>query len=220
MSEQIPGVSDEVERRILALADASPPRMPIRRRAIVASGAVVAVALAMLASPRPDIALLPIAPLVASTAAIFSIAAFALGSASSTRRATGPTFGVLLAIAIGAAPAYALLTAVSPLRAPSVPMTVGTFAQCLASAGPCLGAMAMMSVAGLAALLIAFRHAVPVSPRARGASFGAAAGAWGGLAMHLRCPSSDVVHILAGHALPIAATAAIGALIAPRIVRP
>ncbi|MBI2391222.1 MAG: DUF1109 family protein [Deltaproteobacteria bacterium] len=220
MSERIPGVSDDVERRILALAHDTRRQTPIRRRVAIAAVVVVVVSLVMVVRPRPDLALLPIVPLALTTAAALAGAAFTLRASASTRRSTGPKLQLLLALAIASAPLYALLTAVSPLRARGAPAPVGTFAQCLASAWSCFGVMMMMAGAGLAALLVAFRHAVPVSPRARGAAFGAAAGAWGGLAIHLRCPSSDTVHILAGHALPIALMAAVGAVVAPFIVRP
>jgi len=84
----------------------------------------------------------------------------------------------------------------------------------------CLAMAAMVATVGLSALVAAFRYAVPVAPRARGAALGAAAGAWAGLAMHLRCPSAAPLHILLGHAVPIALVALLGALVAPRFVRP
>jgi hypothetical protein len=70
----------------------------------------------------------------------------------------------------------------------------------------------------LAAALIAWRHADPMTPRATGAAFGAGAGLGSALLIDLWCPVSHVPHLLLGHVLPIAVLAAAGAFIGARIL--
>jgi len=75
----------------------------------------------------------------------------------------------------------------------------------------------------LAALPLAFflfvrRRSDPVHPRATGAAIGAAAGAWGGLLVHLHCPFANPAHMLFGHVLPIVALAIAVALVSERIL--
>lgn len=204
--------SIEIEKKILALAAETRPVMRLGRRRIIAIALVVGMAALATMRPRGDFGALPIAQLVVVTALVAAIAVLGLGVAASTKRFAGPPVRVLFAIAIGAPVLYALATAANPLHGSADVPAPPTWM--------CLMMAAMVAAAGLGALVAAFRFAVPVAPRARGAALGAAAGAWAGLAMHLRCPSADPIHILIGHAVPIAIVAVLGALVAPRFVRP
>ena len=56
----------------------------------------------------------------------------------------------------------------------------------------------------LAIFAVALRRAVAVASGLRGAALGAAAGAWGGLAVFAFCPSGETQHLLVGHVLPVA----------------
>jgi hypothetical protein len=204
--------SPEIERSILALATETRPLMRLGRRRTIAIVFVVAMTALATMRPRADLATLPLASMVLVTVIVATLAFFGLGVATSIRRFTGAPARALLAIAIGAPLVYALATAARPVHGIAEVPVPPTWM--------CLAMAAMVAMAGLAALVAAFRYAVPVAPRARGAALGAAAGAWAGLAMHLRCPSGDPVHILVGHAVPIALVAMLGAVVAPRFVRP
>jgi hypothetical protein len=72
----------------------------------------------------------------------------------------------------------------------------------------------------MAAFVVALRRAVPVASRLRAAALGAASGAWAGLAVFLFCPSGDRLHLLLGHALPVALLTLTGLLVAPARIRP
>jgi hypothetical protein len=70
----------------------------------------------------------------------------------------------------------------------------------------------------LFALLLAWRHVDPMSPRATGAAFGAGAGLGSALLIDLWCPVSYLPHLLVGHVLPIAVLAFAGAAIGGKIL--
>ena len=70
----------------------------------------------------------------------------------------------------------------------------------------------------LGTLLMAWRHADPMTPRATGAAFGAGAGLGSALLIDLWCPVSYVPHLLLGHVLPIAVLAALGASVGGRVL--
>src|SRR4051812_2057764 len=70
----------------------------------------------------------------------------------------------------------------------------------------------------LFAMLMAWRHVDPMTPRATGAAFGAGAGLGSALLVDLWCPISYIPHLLIGHVLPIALLAAAGGLVGRRIV--
>lgn len=67
--------------------------------------------------------------------------------------------------------------------------------------------------------VLALRRALPIDPRAVGAALGAAGGALGALALHLRCPSGGM-HVAVAHGGAAVVGALLGGAILPRIVRP
>jgi hypothetical protein len=67
---------------------------------------------------------------------------------------------------------------------------------------------------------VALRRAVAVAIRPRGAALGAAAGAWGGLAVFVFCPSGEPQHLLIGHVLPIALFTLLGGVALTKVLRP
>ncbi len=70
----------------------------------------------------------------------------------------------------------------------------------------------------LAGLTVLRRSTDPLHPIASGAALGAASGAAGGTLVDLWCPVSAPAHIFAGHVLPVAALAMLGALLGDRIL--
>jgi Negative regulator of sigma F len=70
----------------------------------------------------------------------------------------------------------------------------------------------------LFALLTAWRHVDPMSPRATGAAFGAGAGLGSALLIDLWCPVAYLPHLLVGHVLPIAVLALAGAAVGEKLL--
>ena len=130
-------------------------------------------------------------------------------------------FGIGTAsLAIAAAlvvPLYAALTLIRPLHVSDdavINVVISPWGlRCAVLAG-------VVGLSAIAAFTAALRRAVAVASRLRGAAIGAAAGAWAGLAVFAFCPSGEQQHLVAGHIVPMLALIAIGALLAPRFVRP
>lgn len=80
----------------------------------------------------------------------------------------------------------------------------------------CFAIATLMASAPLVAFAFARRHTDPVHPHITGAALGAAAGAWGALAVGAHCPFTNPVHLALGHTLPILLLAVLGALIGGR----
>jgi hypothetical protein len=142
----------------------------------------------------------------------------ALATLLATRRGTGlgSSLGWLLLVAGSVLPVYAVLTLLSPVHAadltpPSVYISPWG-ARCLQIGG-------LVGALGLAGFTLALRGSVPVASRARAAALGAAAGAWAGLSVFVFCPSSDQLHLLAAHVLPIAGFTLFAGLALPRVLR-
>jgi hypothetical protein len=133
------------------------------------------------------------------------------------RTGLGASTATLLAVAISTAPIYALLSLSFPLH--TVATTVGSV-----SISPwgarCLAIAALVGGIVLSCFAFAMRAAAPVATRIRSMALGSAAGAWAGLAVFVFCPSGESFHLLIGHALPVAAFTALGALALPAMLRP
>ena len=211
----------ELSARIRAAVEAAPrpPTMRLGARLAFAMGAIllvmVVVALRMM---RSDFAAIPTETFVTVTGAVVLLAiAGVLGAILPGRRGLGPSVAVLLLVAVAVPILYVIVTNVAPMHPPGVTPFSGNF---LDRAWRCFGIECLVALVGLGAFLFALRGAVPVAPRVRGAALGAGAAAWAGLAGHMHCAWFDHGHLIVAHALPIALFAAIGALVAPRIIKP
>lgn len=182
-----------------------------RTRAIVAVVSVLVAISIGIARMRPDFAALPLASIVGVSLGIAFLAAATLVVALSPGNyGLGAPVTLLVTLAVTTAPLYAVLTMMAGLgHAPDGPATRGCFTMSLA-----------VAALALSGLTLALRRSVPAAPIARGALLGACAGAWAGLTIHLHCPCGDRLHILFGHAVPIAICAVIGAAISSRFLRP
>jgi hypothetical protein len=133
------------------------------------------------------------------------------------RRGFGVGAAGLAIAAVLVAPVYAALTLVQPLHLQDTAIAGVTISpwgvRCALIAG-------IIGIAAVLCFAAALRRAVPVASRLRGTMIGATAGAWAGLAVFVFCPSGEHQHVLAGHVLPVIALTAIGALVAPRLLRP
>ena len=179
---------------------------------VVVSIVVVLVAVSIgIALMRPDVSALPLASIIGVTLGVALLATATLIVALSPgSRGLGASVSSLVALAATTAPLYAVVTMMAGLgAAEDGPRVRGCFSTSLAIA----------SVA-LVGLTFALRRSVPAAPVARGALLGACAGAWAGLTIHLHCPCGDRMHILIGHAVPIAIFSVLGAVVSPRWLRP
>jgi hypothetical protein len=70
-----------------------------------------------------------------------------------------------------------------------------------------------------AGLLWSFRKLAPTRLRAAGASAGLAAGAWAATIYCLHCPETSAIFVLTWYSLGIIASAGMGALLGPRLMR-
>jgi hypothetical protein len=82
----------------------------------------------------------------------------------------------------------------------------------------CLAIGSLMAIGPLVAFAFVRRGSDPVAPRLTGAALGAAAGAWGGLFIELRCGHTSLEHVVIGHVFPVAVMALLGALIAGSVI--
>lgn len=211
----------ELAARVRAAVSAEPRPSTVRlgTRLAVAMGCILVVmVVVVLRMLRPDVAAIPTETFVTITGAVVLLAiAGILGAILPGRRGLGPPVTILLLVAVAVPILYVLVTNVAPMHPPGAEPFTGDF---LDRAWRCFGIESLVALVGLGAFLYALRGAVPVAPAARGAALGAGAAAWAGLAGHIHCPWFDHGHLLVAHALPIALFAAIGALVAPRIIKP
>jgi hypothetical protein len=194
-----------------AVARTEPSGMAPRTRAAIAIVFILVAVVLGIALMRPDVTTLPAASLIGVSLGVAFLAAATLVVALSPgSHGLGAPVTWLVALAATTAPLYAIMTMMAGLgAAPDGPPVRGCFTMSL-----------FVAAVGLVGLTFALRRSVPAAPVARGALLGACAGAWSGLTIHLHCPCGEALHILLGHAAPIAICAAIGALVSPRFLRP
>jgi len=84
----------------------------------------------------------------------------------------------------------------------------------------CIFIATVVSASTMAIFAVALRRAVAAASGLRGAALGAAAGAWGGLAVFAFCPSGELQHLLVGHVLPIALFTLLGGVVLTKVIRP
>lgn len=126
----------------------------------------------------------------------------------------------LASIAALVVPVYAALTVLRPLHSGAADDVALTGVAISPWGWRCLFVATLVGVPTLAILAAALRRAAAVSSSLRGAALGAAAGAWGGFAVFVFCPSGNLQHLLVGHVLPIAIFTLIGGVALTRALRP
>jgi hypothetical protein len=211
----------ELAARVRAAVSAEPKPSTMRlgaRLAIAMSVILVVMVVVVLRMLRPDAGAIPTETFVTITGSVVLLAiAGILGAILPGRRGLGPSITVLLVVAFAVPLVYVVVTNLSPMHPPGTAPFAGNF---LDRAWRCFGIESLVALVGLGAFLFALRRAVPVAPAARGAALGAGSAAWAGLAGHIHCPWFDHGHLIVAHALPIVLFALIGAIVAPRIVKP
>lgn len=126
----------------------------------------------------------------------------------------------LVSVAALVVPVYAALTVLRPLHSGAADDVALTGVAISPWGFRCLFIATVVSASALAIFAGALRRAVAVASGLRGAALGAAAGAWGGLAVFVFCPSGESQHLLVGHVLPIALFTLIGSVASMRALRP
>jgi hypothetical protein len=84
---------------------------------------------------------------------------------------------------------------------------------------PCFALTLLFTAAPLACFLGIKRGIEPDYPATLGAAAGTMCGAWAGVLALLWCPSTDLLHIAIGHALPIALSTAVGLVVGRHALR-
>jgi len=195
----------------------SPTRAQVQSRRLAAAALAVvwAAAMAGVLGVRPDAAALPGSYLLfwCVAPALLAFAGMIVLSRAG-RSGLGLTLGVVAALAVASPGALALLA----LGLPTPPAAV---------AGPgfvrglvvCLDMTLVGALPPLVLAVAVLRRAFPSAAGWRGALVGATAGLLSATAMNVHCPLVDPMHMLLGHALPIALAAGLGAVLAHRFLR-
>ncbi len=104
--------------------------------------------------------------------------------------------------------------------APGVSLIAHSRAQLASATAQCTVLVLSVALVPTALGLWALRRAIPRGNVGVAAAIGAAGGALGGLVLHLHCPWAEPMHVLFGHAAPVALAAAAAAVIGRKLLRP
>lgn len=207
----LPPLPSSMEAELAALRPVR-PRRPLRQLVLV-SLTSLAWAGAVLAhlTVRRDLGELPTVWLV------LFLAAWTLGFAAPLALVVLPRRGEMMprwrlaAVLAGVGTAGFVLAGLTiPRSGPS------SLHRGLESWAGCLSSGVLTAVVPTVLIALAVRGAVAHAPRLTAAAIGAAAGALGGLMLHLHCPIADGLHVGVVHGGVAVITGALGALIAPR----
>jgi hypothetical protein len=212
--------------RVRTAIEVTPAAMTRTRTRILAALAIVPALTAIIVWVASEIVYRqPVAGLridVASTSGVLTIlvllAALALASTFFALWQGRGGFGIgsmwLVSIAALVVPVYAALTVLQPLHSGAADDAISPWGW------RCMLIATLVNSSVLAIFAVAMRRAVAVASGLRGAALGAAAGAWGGLAVFAFCPSGELQHLLAGHVLPIVLFTLTGGFALSRTLRP
>jgi hypothetical protein len=223
---------DRLFARVRAAVESTPAATTRTSTRIVAALAIVPVLTAIIVLIASELVYgQPAAGLaiaVGSRAALLTVlallAAVALVSTSFALRQGRSGLGIgsawLVSIAALVVPVYAALTVLQPVHSGAADEIALTGVVISPWGLRCLFVATLVSGGVLVILAGALRRAVAVSSNLRGAALGAAAGAWGGLAVFAFCPSGEPQHLLVGHVLPVAIFTLLGGVALARALRP
>jgi hypothetical protein len=163
---------------------------------------------------QPGSALIVLA-LLAGLALVATLFALSQGRGGLGTAALG-----LVSIVTLVVPVYAALTVLQPLHSGAADDVALTGVAISPWGVRCIFIATIVSASTMAIFAVTLRRAVVVAGGLRGAALGAAAGAWGGLAVFAFCPSGEPQHLLVGHVLPIALFTLLGSVVLRRALRP
>ena len=165
---------------------------------------------------------------IASSAGVLTILVLLVGLALAStlfalwqgRGGLGISSMWLVSIAALVVPVNAALTVLQPLHSGAADDIALTGVAISPWGWRCIVIATIVSGSVLAIFAVALRRAVAAASGLRGVALGAAAGAWGGLAVFAFCPSGELQHLLVGHVLPIALFTLLGGIALTRALRP
>lgn len=187
-----------------------------RRRALallaaVGSGAGWLAALGV----RPDVGTLPSTYVVAWVALPLLLGVIALASSVRPGRSgVGHPVLVMRVLLVALPIVVGALALVLP-----EPPTVAAAPSFFRALAACFNATVLVALLPILLAALALRHGFAAGARLRGALLGAAAGLFATTVLNAHCPLVDQLHLVLGHALPVAVAATIGALAAQRFMR-
>jgi hypothetical protein len=199
-------------------AEPAPTRQTLRRRAWLALGLGITVALATFVQlggirryDRPTL-------LVVGTCAGWSLIASAVAwiGVARGRSMLGRSSAMLVTLIV--ATPLALLAWKVGVTVPFGPQMLAPWPT--RSGFRCLGLSLALAVPLLAAFVAARRRSDPVHPALAGAALGVTAGAAAGTLVDLWCPVGCIPHLLLGHILPLTLLAAPAAWVGRRFLAP
>jgi len=197
---------------------APPTREGTQRRRAAALGMSLAWLCAHLLvyGVREDFAELPAAYVVAQVVLPFAFGASSLLVALAPGKlGLGLGVGLVVAMALLGPLSYWLLALGMPLPHPALPGKLGFWLGSLL----CLDITLSWAAAPLLLVAFAMRRAFATQAVGRSALLGAAIGLLSGGAINLHCPNVDPWHLIAGHGIPVAAAALVGAWLVIRWTR-
>jgi len=224
--------SERLYARVRSAVESTPaPTTRTRTRILVAFAVVPALTtlVVLLASewvygrPAAGLDIAVVSPGAVATVLVLLAAltlAATLCAVSQGRRGLGIAATGLVSIAALVAPVYAALTVLQPLHSGAAHASALTGVSISPWGLRCIFIGTIVSASTLAIFAVTLRRAVAVATGLRGAALGAAAGAWGGLAVFVFCPSGELQHLLVGHVLPIALFTLLGGVALTKVLRP
>jgi Negative regulator of sigma F len=206
-------------RPFLAPTGKPPPtREATRRRRLAALGTGLAWLCAHLLvyGIRQDFAQLPAAYVAAQVVLPVAFGASCLLVALAPGKlGLGLGVGLVSAMALLGPVSFWLFALGMPPPHPPVPGNLGFWLGSLL----CLDITLSWAAAPLLLVAFALRKAFATQAAGRSALLGAAIGLLSGAAINLHCPNVDPWHLIAGHGVPVAAAALVGALLVMRWTR-
>jgi negative regulator of sigma F NrsF-like protein len=142
-----------------------------------------------------------------------------LSALSQGRGGLGIAATWLISIAALVTPVYTALTVLQPLHSGAADDVAFTGVVISPWGWRCIFIATVVSASTMAIFAVTLRRAVAVAIGLRSTALGAAAGAWGGLAVFAFCPSGQLQHLLVGHVLPIALFTVLGSVALTRALR-
>jgi hypothetical protein len=196
----------------------APTRSAVRRRRMAALAASVGWLCAHLTiyGIRQDFAVLPTGYIAAQVVLPVVFAAGCLSVALAPGRlGLGLGIGVVGTMALLAPASYWVLALGMPMPHPPAAGGLGFWLGSLL----CLDITLAWAAAPLLLVALSLRRAFAAHATGRSALVGAALGLLSGAAINLHCPNVDPWHLVAGHAVPVALAALLGAFLVVRWTR-
>lgn len=216
--DPLPPEPQPVGERLERLVGSAPTRSTAERRRVAALGASLAWLCGHLLvyGIRQDFAQLPTSYIVAQVAlpVVFGACCLVVALAPG-KLGLGIGLALLGGMALLGPLSFWLLALGVPVPYPPTPSQLGFWPGSLS----CLEITLSWAAAPLLLVALSLRRSFVVRAAERSALVGAALGLLSGGAINLHCPNVDPWHLLAGHGVPVAVAALVGAVLVVRWTR-